>query len=364
VKALLSLTLVLVLSSTTAPSWAQDDNDPEATPETETALNETQSESDDVVVVVLDEEGDGEEASLIAPFSVSLGIDNVFSIGALLRDEFTVTNYNLMVFGLSGTYSSDIAGLSASLSMSLTKFLTESGGSVFQNEARFGDISLSGSYGGFVTEENTGISLSASLSARIPTSDASRFTNLVTAVSPGLSLSRSFGSLSLRYGFGFKYNFYENTSVVADLEDYDIAVLARDGGSENIGEAQIALDTGVLTEYSFRNSLSMTYGWFEGFSTTLSFSLADAFTYDNGTITADDEFTSEFAVPGRGHSQTMTGSISASYSFADYFSAGLSLSTTQLPLTADNQSVRFPFFDLETGNLSNTEMGISLGASY
>jgi hypothetical protein len=249
--------------------------------------------------------------------------------------------------------------------MSYSKVLTESGGSTFQREGRFGDIGIRGSYGSiFEDTEYTGINLSGSLGFRLPTSDASQFTNLITAVSAGIGLSRSFGDLSISYGLSAGKNFHEYTSIVADLTDYPLDVIARDGGTENIGEALVALDAGVLTEWSLSHSLSLSYGWFEGFSTTLSFGFADFWTYDNGTIGRDDELTSPFAVPGRGHGQSMSGDIDVSYSFLDYFSTSLTLSTSQEPLTADNQSVRFPFFDLETANLSNTSLSLSLAASY
>ena len=372
VFAVLSLSMLVgnpVFAEGTTEQDADTSTMPEATQDDEVAqVEETISEEEDGegAEVVLDDETEEEEAgSLIDPFSVSFSIDNTFSVGALFRDKYTVTNYNVMGFGLSVGYSTPVPSLSLGLGASYSKYLTESGGSVYQREGRFGDMSLSASYGSIFTDEwVTGINLSGSLSFKIPTSEMSRFTNLYTAISAGIGLSRSFGNLSLRYGLSFKKNFHGDTSVVADLDSYPLDVLARDGGNELISEAQVALDTGVLSSYSFINSLSISYSWFTGFSTGISWSFVDSFTYDNGTITVADEYTSEYAVVGRGHSQAMTGTFSVSYAFLDYFGASLALSTSQQPLTADNRRVRFPFWDLETSNLSGTSVSLGLSASY
>lgn len=344
----------------------QDQEEDQAAQAEEVATDEVASDEEaDEEVVLADEDGDEEEGSLIAPFSLSFSLTNTFGIGSLARDSFTVTNYDALSFGFGASYSTPVDSLSLSLGAGYTKYLTEAGGSVQQREGRFGDISVSARHGSvFRDEEFTGINISASLSGKIPTSEMSQFTNLRTAISAGIGLSRSFGDLSISYSFGFKKNFHRDTSVVADLDSYQLDVFARDGGNESISEAQVALETGVLSSYSFSNTLSLSYSWFSGFSTSLSFNFSDSFTYDNETITLNDEFTSPNAVVGRGHGQSMTGSISASYSFLDYFGASISLSTSQQPLTADNQSIRFPFWDLETGNLSATSLSAGLSASY
>lgn len=353
-----------------SPAWADETSD--ATPADAVAddgLAQAEEEADaeasteEVAVEASTEEE--EEGSLIAPFSVSFSIRDSFTVGAIFRDPETVNNYNLMSFRLGGSYATPVDTLSVGLTLSLSKFTTDAGGETYQREARFGDIEIGAEYGTIWSDEEvTGLNLGGSFGFTLPTSDASQFTNLYTSMGLGFELSRSFGDLTIATGIEVGKDFHEHTSVVADLEDYDLDVIARDGGAENIGEAQIALDTGVLSEWMLGNSLSLSYRWFEGFSTSLAFTFRNYWTYDNGTITQDDEFTSEFADPGRGHAQTMTGSIGARYAFLEYFSAGLSLSTTQQPLTADNQSVRFPFWDFETGNLSNTTLALSLSASY
>ncbi|MCA9563754.1 MAG: hypothetical protein KC561_09710 [Myxococcales bacterium] len=338
----------------------------QAASEQETAQLEASDSAEDAAEdVSLEEEAEEDESSLIAPFSASFSVSNMFSVGAIARSSFEAQNYNLLAFSFGLGYATPVDGLSLSLGWGLSKFLSESGGSTRQREVRVGDLRLGANWSSFFYDEDiTGLRFSAGLGLTFPTSESSRFTNLRTAISPSLSISRAFGDLSLSYRFSFRKNFHRDTSVVADLEDYRLDVIARDGGTENVGAAQIALDTGVLTEWSVSNSFTVSYTWIPGLSSAIGIAFADFFTYDNGTISRDDEFTSEFAVPGRGHGQSMTGFISVSYAFLDYFSADITLDTTQEPLTADNQRVRFPFWDTQTGNLQNTTLAFTLGASY
>jgi len=312
------------------------------------------------------EELEEDEGTLIAPFSVSASVNNRVGMGVIAgRDSNTVTNSYLMSFGFNLGYQTPHDPLSMGLGFSASKFLTEFGGSTRQREARFGDIGFSLSYAPIWSDPDfSGLSLSGSLGMTIPTSESSRFSNLRTSLAPSLSLSRSFGDLSLRLGVSGSKSFHRDTTIVADTEDFLIDALARDGGSELIGADQIALDTGVLTEWTQSTSFSVGYSWFTGFNTSISFSFSNFWTYDNGTISSGDEFTSENAQAGRGHGQSMTGSFGASYAFLDHFSASLRFSTSQQPLTADQQRVRFPFWDLETGNLQNTSMSFGLSASY
>ena len=374
----------LFLSNT---ALATDNTEASATPENETLLatqseEEATSDQEGESVTVEEEAEEEESGSILGPVSVNASVTNIVSMGTLFRDQYTVTNYDLLSFGMGASYSSPVEGLGFSLGMGFSKYLTEAGGSIYQREARFGDMSAGMSYGPIFSTER-GLSMSGSMGWTIPTSRASRFEGLRTGVSTGLSFSRSFGSLSLSYSFGFYKNFHRATSITVDCSDIEqgclvsndsgetkgsdevvLDIIAREGGTENIDSDTIALDTGVLGSFGFSNSFSMGYSWFPGFSTRISLGLSDNFTYDNGTITTRDEYTSPNAITGRGHSQGMSGSLSASYAFLDHFSLSLGFSTGQSPLTSDNRRLRFPFWDLETGNMSRTSTSLTLAGSY
>lgn len=373
------LAFLLVLS----PTWAEEisPSDEEADESTELAQTEepAAAETGDAlgsssVAEQLDEassvtvEESSDEASsgtLISPFSLGFGMTYSVGAGTIFRDEATTTDYHLLTFSFSANYATPVPTLGVFLSWSLSKFLTDPGGSTYQREARAGDLTLGAAWGSFFYDEKyTGLNFSANLALRFPTSEASRFTDLILGLPFGIGISRSFGNLNLRYSLGVSKNFHQYTSTVADLDSYEIQVIARDGGRENIGDALIALDTGLLGEWNLSNSLSLSYTWIPGLSSAIGFSIRNSWSYDNGTITEADQYTAEYAETGRGRVDIMTGTISTSYSFLEYFTTSIALSTSQMPFTADNESLRFPWLDLETGNFANTELSLSLDITY
>ncbi len=308
------------------------------------------------------EEDEGDTGSLL-PFSVSGSMSTSFSLGSISRDNYTTTDSVLANFGLSLSYPIT-SMVSASMSMGLSKYLTPHG-STRQYESRFADIGLGLSHSSLYTIPVAEVNISGGVDASIPTSQTSRFTGLRTSIGANLGLSRSFGDVTLSYTLGANKNFHRATSVVFNNDRYDVDVLLRQDDVSRVSDALVALDTGVLGEWSVANSLNLGYRfWDTGLSASLGFTLSDSFTYAADAIMEDDEFTSEFAEPGRGHSQVMIGSIGLGYRFLDHFSTGISMSTAQQPKSADNTSVRFPFFDTQTGNLSSTSLAIRFGVSY
>jgi len=280
--------------------------------------------------------------------------------GTIFRNSYATTDSVLMSFGLGASYS--FAGsMSASIGTGYSKFVTPHG-MVRRYEGRFSDINLGYSYGGFYTIPGAGISLSTNAGLVVPVSLSSRTERLFTRFNTGLSMSRGFGNLSLSYSFGVSKNFHRYTTTVLN-EESGLDLLSRQGGAERISERLVAVGTGILPEWSVSNTISMSYRWFTGFSTSIGLTFSDSFTYRNGSAERD-EFTSEFAEPGRGHRQVMVGNISASYSFLNYFTTGLSMSTAQPPRTADNQRVRFPLYDTQAGNLQYTNLTFTFSARY
>jgi hypothetical protein len=307
-------------------------------------------------------EEEAEEGGLPISISGNLGIRT--NVGSLVRDKFAATDSVSMSLGLTLGYAFENApGVSVSASTGYSKFLSPDG-TTYQYEGRWGDTSLGASYDGFATIPGD-IGLSASADVTLPTSRASRFERLRTAVGLGISASRGFGPVSLSYSLGASKNFHQYTSLVVDTDRYRIDAFARAGENDDLAGALVALDSGILSEWGVSNSLGLSYRTpVTGLSASLGISFSDAFTYADDSITSRDEYTSEFASPSRGHSQTMSGSFGASYSFLDHFSTGLRFSTSAAPKQSDNTGVRFPLWDLESGNLQYTSVSFSLSASY
>ncbi len=296
----------------------------------------------------------------LIPINASLNVNSSFGAATLLSNtEFTQTDYFRTGVNVGLSYNI-IDELSVSTGIGYSKFLTDNGGRVFQREGRVSDVGLNFGWSGW-TEENTGISISGGGGFNFPVSTVSRTVGLVVGTSAGLSLRRSFGGLNFSYSLGGGKDFHRFTSVTLPIDDLD--VIARAGGEENVGAGLVALD-GVLGEWSISNSFGLSFGFLDGFSASIGLSFIDFWTYDNGTITQDDEFVNPNAVVGRGHGQAMTGSMRLGYRIAPWLSASAAMVTNGAPLAADNRSLRFPFWDFENGQASRTSFSLGLGASY
>jgi len=307
------------------------------------------------------EAGETPEEDKLVPFTTSISLGGGFGAAtALAESEYTQTDYFESSVGLSLSYS-PIEDLSLGASIGYSKFLTDNGGSVFQREGRLSDLSLSAGWPGW-EEENTGIRISANASASLPTSDFSQFERRYLGVGAGVGLSKNFGGLGLSYNLGLRKNFHAYTSLVGDPNEIDL--IARKDAAEVIGADLVALPEGVLSEWYIINSFSLGFAFLERYSAGLSLSYADVWSYDNGTISTNDEFVSPYAVVGRGHSQSVSGGLSLSASINDYVGVDVSVSTGGAPLTADNKALRFPFWDFENGQAARTSVGFGVNASY
>ena len=304
-------------------------------------------------------EADAQEDGLPVSFSVSAG--GSFGAATLLSDsQYTQTDYFASNVSVGVGYQ-PIEEISLSLGLGYSKYLTDDG-SVYVREGRLSDTSLGLGWAGW-TEENSGLHFALGGSASFPTSRASQVERLYLGTGVNGSISRSFGGLSLSYSLGYSKNFHEYTSPVKDRNQVDI--LARNNGPENVTVDLIA-EEGVLNSFSVSNSFGLGFGFLERFNAGLGLTFIDGWTYDNGTITQDDELTSENAVVGRGHSQVMVGSLSLGYRphGVDWLSTGISATTAGPPLASDNKSFRFPWWDFENGIASRTSLSMRVSASY
>ncbi|TVR02535.1 MAG: hypothetical protein EA398_07320 [Deltaproteobacteria bacterium] len=297
------------------------------------------------------------------PITLNASLSFQSTLGHLFRDSLQARSGMSSSLGLSASYQF-APSVSASLSGGYLQYLTRYGGSVSRYEGRFQDITVGASHASVWREPTTGINLALGGSAILPTSAASRFTQLYTTLGASMTLSRSFGGFSLSLQQRGSKNFHRYTSIVADLDRYPIDALARAESIERITETRVALQTGLLTSHALATQLTAAYRIIPGLSVSASYALSNSWTYDNGTITEQDEFTSPNARVGRGYRQGSLGSFGVRYAFLDHYSAGLNFSTAMSPRSADNSRLRFPFWDFESGNLQYTTVSLSLSGSY
>ena len=339
------------------------------------------SESSDQLTALLEEEN-AEEATSLLPFTTSLSIDSSTSVGNLVYNRSDCSldidpletegshcdlrNVVSQSYRLGFSYALPIEQtIMLGANFGFSKFLTRAGGSQELYEGRYQDTSISLVAPAIYTIPIADIGITLSGSATLPTSRMSRFARLRTGLNAGIGFSRSFGGFSVQYSAGYGQNFHAYHSIVFDPSDSDNAdyvPVHRD--DELVASDALLLTSGMLTQRSFTNTLALSFNWLEAFNTSLSFTRSDAFAYNSAVENAeDDEYRPENMILTR-HRDMIVGSFSQAYTINNYLSVSAALRTVQQPKTADNQSVHFPFFDTQTGNISRSSVFFNLTARY
>jgi hypothetical protein len=266
-------------------------------------------------------------------------------------------------FGLDfgGSYTIPNTSLNISASTGFTQWLSRGSNSDQQEPQLFRWSDSSISFFHPIYAFDFGLRFMGNLSFVIPTSTASQQTNLYTTVNPTLIVLQRFGNLTFQYVLDYSHNFNKYTSTVYDPSEVDI--LSRNGGTEQLNDGLVA-SSGVLNEITLFNSFGVNYNFFDSFLFSIRFGFADFWTYDNGTITEADEFTSPYADSSRGHGQSSFGVLRFTYNPSNYLSAAISMSTQQPWKTRDNQGYRFPFFDFESPANNFTNFNLVVTAFY
>ena len=290
---------------------------------------------------------------------VNLGVGSTVYAGTFITDEYESRERVQMNISTKVSYSMpEIA--TVSVGMGYSQWLTQGGGQVDSYEGRVSDgvVAIARN---LVTIPVVGINVGAELSFVLPFSTSSRFAGLYTSTGLGLGLSRTFGDFTVAYSFGVQKNFNKFTSATGDLGEIDI--LSRSNGNELLGDDLVAIG-GVLVEWSIVNQLSLSYIFMENFRVAVSAGITDAWTYDNGSISVEDEYTSQYARVGRGFSDQSVGGLSLSWAPIEYLTVVLAVSSRQPLKSADNKEVLNPFFDTKTPNNNYTKFTLSLQGSY
>lgn len=164
------------------------------------------------------------------------------------------TGWALAQAGVKGYWSDLGFGLSWGFSKALT---TNSGGSNIARRIYARDFGF-GMGKTIYREKNTGISLSGSLSLKIPFSLSSRQRTLITSLGTGLSLSkRFFNAFSLSYSFGANFNFYQQDSTL-----YNPAYAGLPGMNSRWGMSHsLGFGFSPIKNFSVRAGLNIGVGY-------------------------------------------------------------------------------------------------------
>jgi hypothetical protein len=363
---------------------AADEGSGAAAPEglpTDASLDEPVTDS----VTTVDTEGtpppEAHEVDL--PIDISGSVSFRSGLGQLAgRNEYATSESISSNYSLSVGYTV-IEGLSVSADASVTKFLTAGNPGCFGPQRQYdfcwNSPSVGVSYSGLEIP-GADISVGFGGSYSVPLSKEDRFNNKFGEFGLSSDLGWSWQNLSVSYSLNYSKSWYENESPVVDPDDIEGDNFAPSEAS--LQQSQLAyfmssrtlqqqtsqlayLTNGIYGSFSLGHSLSVRYKWGKtGLSSSVGFGFSDAWTYDSDVLSSGDGFDSPYSDPGRGHSQSMDGSIGTSYRFLDHYSVALNYRVAGSPLTRDNKSVRFPWVDTQSQNLRYASLGLSLSASY
>ncbi|MBQ1926772.1 MAG: hypothetical protein II767_10070 [Proteobacteria bacterium] len=290
----------------------------------------------------------------------TLGFD--LGLGAFTKHEYAKRIRSRFKFSVVGSYTIPVIDVDIYAQTGFSQWMSKAGGSNGQYEFRWADseVGLTRNIWSYKSGDFK-LSFDAALAFTLPTSTASINTKLYTTIAPSLSASFTLDKFTFAYAITYGHNFHKFTSTTLDPSEVD--VLSRSTGEELLGEHAIAIE-GVLTEIELANQFAINYQFIKQFGMTVGLAIADGWTYDNGTITKDDEFVSPYAKVGRGHSQYSSGSLTFTYVPIKYVALALSMVSTQPWKTADNKTLRFPWFDTVSPSKNFTKFMFTATFTY
>jgi hypothetical protein len=284
----------------------------------------------------------------------SVSLSNTVGIATFVADDHADNPYFAQSLSIGPSYQladKQTLGLGWSLGYEYTSPDNETGRRYSPS-----DIGASLSHSELWSNQPTGLKLSGSLRAIVPTSFESRASNTITNVTASPSLSKSFGErLSLSYTFGFTKYFptTEYRGTTGSKFDDDGVALCLDS-KDRAGSGCMG---GLNNNFSISNSLGLSYKFTDKLSGSLGIGLSRAWKLaPNGEV--GDSGEPSFTRQG-GLYQT-TGSLSASYAVNETYSVSGGIFTGQPALDSRQSRPRFPLFDFETPANGFTSFGLTV----
>ncbi len=205
-----------------------------------------------------------------------------------------------------------------------------------------------------------GVRLSFLGLAQLPTGKSSQFQGRYIALTGAANFSRAFGPVSLTYQPRFQKQFHKYTSAVIENDGAVPFALGRDGGAESISDNLVATNQQNVS-WAVRNALICNIAASENLSFQVFYFLLHQFRYYDAPL---DELSSQFARGGTRMFDLQFGSITANYVLPANWFASLSVATFSMPWSADNSTLRFPFFDFRSTSDNITSLNIGLTRSF
>jgi hypothetical protein len=291
-------------------------------------------------------------ARIVGPFvagstDIEMG-SGTFVINESSRNEYIAWNLGLV----PGYQFADRTRIQ--LSFGVSQELTQNDGDSVPHQLLLSDLRLSLSRP-LYRWDSTKTQISGDIGVVAPTSLRSRFEGLYTAALASLSLQQPVGDFFFSFRTAFRKNFHRYTTPILSEEDIQTdqanglkTELARQGGSERV-QAGIAVGMQNNVSHTWSNQLLAAYSFSDEVTLSVMYALAHGWGYESY---ANDELTAAGAQSGSRRGDASTGDISLSYQAKDNLELATGVRTLTSPRTADDQSLRFPFYEFNNADLN------------
>ena len=284
-------------------------------------------------------------------------------LGAFVKHKYARKVRSRFAFEFGANYTIPVIDVDIHADSGFSVWMSKAGGTNGVHEFRWADtnVGLSREIWSYDNKKDFAISFTGDVSFAIPTSKASWTTNLYTTITPSIAMQIKFAQIRIGYEIAYSHSFHKYTSATVDPSEVD--VISRSAGVENLSSDEIAID-GILGEIDLANAFTLGYRFFDNFGLTVGLAFADSWSYKTDSNSDRDDLTNPYAKSGRGHSQISAGSIVLDYSPIKYLTLALGMTSKQPWKTADNKTLRFPWFDTVSPAKNYTKFFFSITGQY
>ncbi|MFW5966299.1 MAG: hypothetical protein ACOCV2_02220 [Persicimonas sp.] len=269
-----------------------------------------------------------------------------------------------LIFSLKPSYTLDEFTFDAEISM--VQWLTAAGGQTGTpsssganrpQEFALQDTEIGAGWAGYLIEPIE-TQFIPRLFVGLPTSQSSRTNTMLFSVGTELVLSRSIlDKLNASLvGSAIKYNYANPSKTIAEE---NVGPFRADG-TEALGNGRVRVPGFMNTQWITTVAGALDFEIIENLNASISYALIDYFQFS----LPEDEYTAENADGGTGHQQFVSGVLGLEYGLNDNVTLGAGTYTVQPPLTADNKSVRFPFWNFNGAANNYSAFTMSVTGTY
>jgi hypothetical protein len=294
-------------------------------------------------------------------FSAKITLDNALGSGVLESNTYSQNpSYTINVYA-NPSYDFSIGGhkLKASAWEGLFMYPRLDNNAGTNRRVDWSDLRLILSDSKIYEEPHSHIKLGANLRGVVPLSYTSRYASMITALTLGVNLSKSFYRLDLAAGFGFQKNFFRYTSVYAPCPPGTTPITTNSGATVDgftgpicrtgDSSAPVTAATAMNTNFTLIPSVSGTYHFTGNLSLSLSITYLDSFLYpvpvDGFSSTAVDSNGNQIA-QSQGRVDAFYSITSLDYSLDDHWGLSLGILNNTSPRSPDAQGYNFPIADV------------------